>query len=234
MGRHYFGQISGKFWFGFQNSDDASCFGVDCKPVRNFYVCCCELLQPPARCAVTTEFNHSPNSVVALRSEESSKIGEDSDDLTKEIYCTDCYSSYEEHCQAMIDEDIELYDEDDVDSTWYTSDSEVTYHFDASHIDIVEKNIKIMEDLIGDYVNDNPSTMSTDYSQETSACKQAYVSFHSNYKIIDDADEITYDYTTPSNISAFDIELIARLCLGKQILYCLRKNGECFFTAELQ
>ena len=85
MGRHYFGQISGKFWFGFQNSDDASCFGVDCKPVRNFYVCCCELLQPPARCAVTTEFNHSPNSVVALRSEESSKIGEDSDDLTKEI-----------------------------------------------------------------------------------------------------------------------------------------------------
>ena len=210
MGRHYFGQISGKFWFGFQNSDDASCFGVDCKPVRNFYVCCCELLQPPARCAVTTEFNHSPNSVVALRSEESSKIGEDSDDLAGEIYCTDCYSSYEEHCQAMIDEDVELYDEDDVDGTWYTSDSEITYHFDASHIDIVEKNIKIMENLIGGYVND------------------------STYKIIDDGDEITYDYTTPSNMISTDIELIARLCLGKQILYCLRKNGECFFTAELQ
>ena len=179
MGRHYFGQISGKFWFGFQNSDDASCFGVDCKPVRNFYVCCCE-------------------------------IDEETDDLATSIYCTDCYSSYEEHCQAMIDEDVELYDEDDSDGTWYISDSEITYHFDASHIDIVEKNIKIMEYLIGDYVNDR------------------------SYKIIDDGDEITYDYTTPSNIIASDIELIARLCLGKQILYCLRKNGECFFTAELQ
>lgn len=210
MGRHYFGQISGKFWFGFQNSDDASCFGVDYTPVRNFYVCSCELLQPPARCAVTTEFNHSPNSVVALRSEESSKIGEDSGDLATDIYCTDCYSSYEEHKQAMIDEDVELYDEDDSDGTWYISDSEITYHFDASHIDMVEKKIKICEDLIGDYVND------------------------SSYKIIDDGDEITYDYTTPSNMIATDIELIARLCLGKQILYCLRKNGECFFTAELQ
>jgi len=178
MGRHYFGQISGKFWFGFQNSDDATCFGVDSKPVRNFYVCCCEI--------------------------------DNENDLAGEIYCTDCYSSYEEHCQAMIDEDIELYDEDDVDGTWYTSDSEITYHFDASHIDIVEKNIKIIEGIFEGYVND------------------------SNYIIIDDGDEITYDYTTPSNISAFDMEFIARLCLGKQILYCLRKNGECFFTAELQ
>jgi len=67
-----------------------------------------------------------------------------------------------------------------------------------------------MEYLIGDYVNDR------------------------SYKIIDDGDEITYDYTTPSNMIATDMELIARLCLGKQILYCLRKNGECFFTAELQ
>ena len=91
----------------------------------------------------------------------------------------------------------------------YTSDSEITYHFDASHIDMVEKKIKICEYLIGEYVND------------------------SSYKIIDDGDEITYDYTTPSNMIATDIELIARLCLGKQILYCLRKNGECFFTAEL-
>ena len=146
---------------------------------------------------------------MALRSEESSKIDEDSDDLATDIYCTDCYSSYEEHKQAMIDEDVELYDEDDSDGTWYISDSEITYHFDASHIDMVEKKIKICEDLIGDYVND------------------------SSYKIIDDGDEITYDYTTPSNMIATDIELIARLCLGKQILYCLRKNGECFFTAEL-
>ena len=29
-------------------------------------------------------------------------------------------------------------------------------------------------------MNHNPSTMSTDYSQETSACKQAYVSFQNN------------------------------------------------------
>ena len=207
MGRHYFGQISGKFWFGFQNSDDASCFGVDCKPVRNFYVCCCEIDEDTRGCNVAEK-----GLSVSLRKTdpESGALVEYSVDLAGEIYCTDCYASYEEHCQAMIDEDIELYDEDDVDGTWYTSDSEVTYHFDASHIDIVEKNIKIIEGIFEGYVND------------------------SNYKIIDDGDEITYDYITPSNISAFDMEFIARLCLGKQILYCLRKNGECFFTAELQ
>jgi len=47
----------------------------------------------------------------------------------------------------------------------------------------------------------NPSTMSTDYSQETSACKQAYVSFHSsndNYKFqgITYSKYFPYDWVT--------------------------------------
>ena len=33
MGRYYFGDIEGKFWFGVQDSDDATFFGVDPYPI---------------------------------------------------------------------------------------------------------------------------------------------------------------------------------------------------------
>ena len=53
-----------------------------------------------------------------------------------------------------------------------------------------------------------------------------------SYKIIDDENEITYYYTIPNEINKDELEFIARLCLGKQILYCLEKNKNCSFYAE--
>ena len=42
MGRYYTGQISGKFWFGIQDSTDADFFGTEYSDVFSFYVCGCE------------------------------------------------------------------------------------------------------------------------------------------------------------------------------------------------
>ena len=56
------------------------------------------------------------------------------------------------------------------------------------------------------------------------------------FAIVDDEDEITYEYTFPVILSKSDGEAIvkiARACLGRQILYCLRKHGTCSFYAEL-
>jgi len=192
MGRYYYGQISGKFWFGIQNSDDATNFGVDYKYIYNYYACNCQIYD---EIDVDDDVDDGANNV------------------HDKIYCIDCYSSYEEHIQAIIEEGIEIEDDEcdktTKNNTWYKSTSEIEFHFDKSHIDLVEKHIKILEDAVGKYMIES-------------------------FKIIDeDDDEITYDYTMPINISSSEIELLARLCLGKQILYCLHKNESCCFSAEL-
>ena len=184
MGRYYSGHISGKFWFGIQSSYDASYFGIEHNNIKRYYGCEC-----------TCEGG-------------SRKILDSS-----MLYCNDCYSSYEEHIQDMIDQEIELYDEPKIiegfTKTWYVSDTEIYYNFEKQHIDLVEENIKELEKIVGKHM--------------------------SSYKIIDnlvDNDEITYEYDVPENVNKDELILIARLCLGKQILYSLHKHGYCEIYAE--
>ena len=73
--------------------------------------------------------------------------------------------------------------------------------------EIVKEQIKVLEFIVGKHMD--------------------------SYKIMDDENEITYDYKVPENIEKNELEFIARLCLGKQILYCLEKNNSCTFYAEL-
>ena len=184
MGRYYSGHISGKFWFGIQSSYEASYFGIEHNDIKRYYGCECT-------CEV------------------------DDDKLKSSmLYCNDCYSSYEEQIQDMIDQEIEPYDEAKIiegeTKTWYVSDTEMYYNFEKQHIDIVEENIKEIEQIVGKYM--------------------------SSYKIIDnqvDNDEITYEYDVPENVTKGELLLIARLCLGKQILYSLHKHGYCEIYAEI-
>ena len=43
MGRYYNGQITGKFWFGIQDSYDPSHFGVEPDDIYVFYSCSCDI-----------------------------------------------------------------------------------------------------------------------------------------------------------------------------------------------
>jgi len=176
MGRYYSGQISGKCWVAIQNSDDASSFGVNYDNILNFYVCGCS-------CNFSLEDGCKTNE-----------------------YCKDCFSSYEEHIQEIIDEKLELDDEDNK-ITWFISDCEIGYKFEQEHIDMLEEQIQLLEKPVGIYMD--------------------------TYKIIDDDDEITYDFTIPRHLNRNELALLARLCLGKQILYCLKKHGSCHFWAEI-
>ena len=164
MGRYYTGQISGKFWFGIQNSNDPDYFGVEYKDVLSYYVCNCY--------------------------------------CNEETYCYDCYSTIEEHKEAIKEENIENNNK-----TWYVSESEIYYEFTYEDIDSVKEQIKVLEYIIGKHMD--------------------------SYKIIDNENEITYDYKVPNNIQKNELEFIVRLCLGKQILYCLEKNQSCSFYADL-
>ena len=169
MGRYYNGQISGKFWFGVQSSDDASYFGIEHKDVTIFYLCGCGCESPKDK-----------------------------------EYCRECFSCYEEHRQAMLeDEDVEFGDDD---NTWYVSNTEIFYEFDETDIGKVEEEANKLEEIVGKYMD--------------------------SYEIHDEDMEITYSYMLSENMKDDDLVYIARLCLGRQILYCLKKHGTCCFSSE--
>ena len=171
MGRYYLGDITGKFWFAIQDSYDPSCFGVEHEDRHEFYVCSC---------------------YVSL---------EDIDATKQDIYCEGCFSSYEEHIEAMKADDIEET------TTWHKSESEVNYSFGESDLDKVKETIAGLEQRVGKYME--------------------------SYTIQDDDDDIQYTYELPKDVPKEEVSPIATLCLGKQIAYCLEKNGSCSFTAEL-
>ena len=175
MGRFYSGDISGKFWFSIQNSQDASFFGTIGKSIIIFQHCEC--------CMNDCE----------------------DDEILNKLYCKKCFSSYDEHRAAILtelDQDLDL-------ATWTISDSEIAYEFDITHLKIIKEKVALLNGIVGKYME--------------------------FFKIIDKDNVITYDYKLPNTITEnnADIELIARLCLGQQILYCMQKKGHCYFTAEL-
>lgn len=166
MGRYYTGQISGKFWFGIQDSTDADFFGRPYKDNFYFHVC---------GCAVPKESIHD------------------------KVYCKTCFSSYEKHCKA-----IALKPED---QTWYVSDADVSYEFDQSDIPYIRTKLEELEEIVGCHME--------------------------NLRIVERGGSVEYRYPLPGEIRADHMSLVARFCLGKQILYCLEKYGTCAFAADL-
>jgi len=174
MGRFYDGNIKGKFWFGIQNSDDASYFGVEYKQFYYYYVCNCTIDEEP------NENN---------------------------TYCNECYSSYEEHLESIIEEEIN----DDTNKTWYFYDNKICYEFNKKDLDNVKEKVDELENKYGKYILE-------------------YTILEENNKILS---SISYDCKIEKNLKKDILEWVARLCLGKQILYCLNKNEFCCFFAEL-
>ena len=69
MGRYYYGDIQGKFWFAIQSSDDATYFGIEPEYIYEFLECGCPI-----------------------------EIYDESDPrLTDQLFCGSCYDSLEEH-----------------------------------------------------------------------------------------------------------------------------------------
>ena len=169
MGRYYSGQISGKFWFGIQESTDASFFGSDYKEILIYKACFCQIY--------------------------------DNDSLMNKSYCTNCYDSYEEHMA-----DIQANEDESTNEIWLVSDAEIAYEFHESDLAYVQTKIAELEQLVGEHMH--------------------------TYQIVDN-DSIEYSYDMPGGIRGDEIAYVARLCLGKQIEYCLQKYGTCAFSAEL-
>jgi hypothetical protein len=177
MGRYYSGEIEGKFWFGTQDSLDASHFGIEHDVVYVFRECHCRIVED-----------------------------KDIEALDNSSFCQDCYSSLEEHRQAIADEEGEGEGEEQV-LTWKECDYEVDYHFQEEHIPIVQEKVHELYAKVGQYMD--------------------------SYAIVHHDFSLEYTFDLPKDVDEDEQILLARLCLGKQILYCLQTRGSCSFTAEL-
>jgi hypothetical protein len=129
MGRYYYGDIQGKFWFGVQNSDDASYFGVEPEYLYEFLDCGCHI----------------------------EIYKEKHDDLTNDLYCTECFASLEEHREAVEEE-----------KTWFLR--ELSFSFSKFDLPIIERNVSLLSTQVGSFlrtyeINDGDE-MSYEYTME--------------------------------------------------------------------
>ena len=88
MGRYYYGNIKGKFWFAVQNSNAMLKFGA--KELGKFYYF--------NGCGCSVGNGH------IFQNDEPSDVA----------YCKECYNSYDEHKKDIIDYYDELWYEDNV------------------------------------------------------------------------------------------------------------------------
>ena len=164
MGRYYYGDINGKFWFGIQGSGDARHFDAGEIVNHHFHVCGCVVENPH-----------------------------------EEAFCEDCYESLEEHLDEMKEEGEEES------KTWYEGEGA---NYECLDIDAVQAKIDELEAQVGCHIGSFTITEDFDY------------------------DLTETEYETISHLSDDEKALIARLCLGKQILACMKVNGTCSFYAE--
>ena len=93
MGRYYYGNITGKFWFGIQSSAPLKDYGAtELGQFYRFKVCSCGV-------------------------GDGDLFNED-EPPSKDLYCEECYESFEKHKKECEDEDE--FDEDDDVVLWET------------------------------------------------------------------------------------------------------------------
>ena len=123
-----------------------------------------------------------------------------------ELYCSSCYSNYDEH--------YEDYDNDNIikGELLACPSNYISYSFDESELDFISNKLIELENKIG---NDIISKLNFTIDEENEF----------EYEI-EDIDEINDENKTQS-------ELIARWCLGQQIKKALENCCECNISCEL-
>jgi len=127
------------------------------------------------------------------------------------IFCNVCYTSPKDHKNSvnnLLQKNKNLL--------YYECGEQLIYKFNHEHIRDVKFVLNDLEKNVSKYIK--------------------------SFEIIDDPDiEDRIDYDIELNEDQYKdetndeiiLKYIARLCLGRQIIYCLEKNGKCNFTAEI-
>jgi hypothetical protein len=144
-------------------------------------------------------------------------------------YCKHCFTSYDDHLEYTIEKRQ---------TSLTCLSTNLVYNFTAEHIPLVKIELDFLEhqynQFIIDYniidkLNTSPPKGDTDTKNDTD--RDYYDNdiddpFENQFNTI--MYDIDYDTTVDKNTKKY----IARLCLGRQILYCLETYGKCNFYAE--
>lgn len=223
MGRFYTGDISGKFWFGVQASDDADHFGVEGEVICRWYGCGCEV-----------ECFHNDS------------------------YCEDCYNSLEEHIEdakesfeensdcSESDEDTEDEDEDEEENlssattNLYYETEQLIYNFNSSYIEKVKTIVSELDDKYGHLIKSyeiEDELLKGDAIEYEVVLIDELENDNDEVGVVEletDMEKLSFLSNETTNCNKNEVlKCVARLCLGKQILYCLEKHGSCSFVADL-
>jgi hypothetical protein len=133
-------------------------------------------------------------------------------------YCLSCYDSYEDHrCDIENSEDTLDTEEATNGNVWYLSENEIYYQFQEENIPFLQKVIQELEGVVGKYMD--------------------------SFRFVENAEQFEYEYTIPPSFKEdfkektkeekrSTLELLARICLAKQILCCIETQDHCSFYAE--
>ena len=123
-------------------------------------------------------------------------------------YCHSCYSNYEDHYECLDECDISCID----DKLLAHRSNHIKYEFDSTELDFINSVLEKLENEIG---KDNIE--------------------HLKLSIKDEDGEFEYDLDNDiiNVLSDSTNELIARWCLGKQIVTALEKLEYCNIYCEL-
>ena len=223
MGRYYYGDIEGKMVFGIQSSDDADHFGCIGKDVFKFYGCNCTVDNE-----VVEKYNEKRIKELYTRIKDLSKqsnssynkeckeiekeIDRDLDNRDPNLFCNDCYDSFLKHKNNTLKE-RSLYQDKTADPYLYYKENYISYDFTFEHIDTIKKVLKELEPY-------NLHILS--FEIEDNRAEDFSITFEEE---INDSLDHELDKTI--------LENVARICLGRQILYCLENYKTCSFTVEL-
>lgn len=214
MGREYRGDIQGKFWFAIQASNDADHFGGSAKPIYRFRGCDCEAYED-------------------------------------ETFCRYCYPSYERHYKEYMEISEEMEENPEVDKEGsrelvYHDQNQFQYQFTYDQLERVKDALRTIERRYASYITTYQildDGYGIGYQVEYDTKLGSLNENEGEHSLFEEENYENYDENNRrhySNVTFGDddgermVKLIniARICLGRQIVYCLEKHHSCTFTAE--
>ena len=201
MGRFYWGDIEGRFWFGVQDSDDISNL-INLTYISTYSWKCCD-------CGTDADINYDK-------------------------YCNECYDSYEEHKQAIHEDeytdngDADTHDDVyankvvDMSEKLYYQNNDISYEiYKDEHYDELLKSLKELEPNLTDKV-----------MQEFANIDHDDKILNTFEKSFEKAELVFKEEVKNGLLDKSVAKILARYILGTQIKYCLEKNDYCTITCE--
>ena len=204
MGRYYWGDIEGKFWFAVQSSDDISNL-VSTSYREPFYWegCTCQI--------------NNEDDIWEY-------CNDDCEQDCHHIFCHDCFTDKKEHIELINDECGYDSDVDDIDKHMYREGNEIVYEIETNCLGELKDNLKNIEDKLGNEIVEQYKKVENDERIKDlgSGVYDGINDIINKWENDDDKEKLER------------CKLIARYGLGLQIKYVLEvENMSCGIYCEL-